>query len=64
MERHRTDKRFWSWHVSIVLLIIVFLIALVVLFKIALTTETEKNRGKERNGRKVVAVSEQSQKFT
>ena len=42
MERHRTDKRFWSWHVSIVLLIIVFLIALVVLFKRALTTETEK----------------------
>lgn len=42
MERHRTDKRFWSWHVSIVLLIIVFLIAFVVLFKSALTTETEK----------------------
>lgn len=42
MERHRTDKRFWSWHVSIVLLIIVFLIALVVLFKRALTTDTEK----------------------
>ena len=60
----QTNRRFWSWHVSIVLLIIVFLIALVVLFKSALTTETEKNRGKERNGRKVVTVSEQSQKFT
>ena len=60
----QTNRRFWSWHVSIVLLIIVFLIAFVVLFKSALTTETEKNRGKERKGRKVVAVSEQSQKFT
>ena len=42
MELHITVKSFWCCHVSIVLLIIVFLIALVVLFKRALTTETEK----------------------
>ena len=44
MERHRTDKRFWSWHVSIVLLIIVFLIAFVVLFKSAFATDTNTEK--------------------
>ena len=43
-----TDKRFWNLRILIVLLITAFLIAIVVLFKGTLTTDTEKNRGKER----------------
>ena len=34
-----TDKRFWIWRILIVLLITAFLIAIVVLFKRAFTTE-------------------------
>ena len=48
MERHRTDKRFWSWHVSIVLLIIVFLITILVLFKSAFATDTNTEKAVER----------------
>lgn len=48
MERHRTDKRFWSWHVSIVLLIIVFLITILVLFKSAFATDTNTEKAEER----------------
>ena len=35
-----TDKRFWIWRILIVLLITAFLIAIVVLFKRAFTTDT------------------------
>lgn len=37
-----TDKRFWNWRILAVLLITAFLIAPVVLFKRALTTDIEK----------------------
>ena len=38
----QTDRRFWNWRIFIVPLITAFLIALVVLFKRALATDTEK----------------------
>lgn len=48
-----TDKRFLIWRILIVLLIIVFLIAIVVLFKSAFATDTA---GIERVGNEVVSL--------
>ena len=56
-----TDKRFWSWRVSITLLIISFLIAIVVLFKRAFTTDAADI---ERVGKEVVSLIDDFQSRT
>lgn len=40
----QTNRRFWNWRILIVLLIIVFLIAIVVLFKSAFATDNDTEK--------------------
>ena len=55
-----TDKRFWNWHILIVVLIISLLIAIVVFFKRCMTTNTADI---ERVGNEIIVMIDDFQKM-